>query len=125
MTSRRGRNSSLVYSTEVGAHCPTCSQRFDRCRCKSKGSAKPQGPPSDGIVRVSRQTKGRRGKGVTLVTGLSLADDELKKLAKRLKQLCGSGGTIRQGVIEIQGDHRDTLVRALSKDGRKVKKAGG
>lgn len=82
-------------------------------------------PAGDGVVRVARQTKGRKGKGVTLITGIPLAGDELKSLAKELKQRCGSGGTVKDGVVEIQGDHRDTLVQELTKKGWVVKKSGG
>ncbi len=80
---------------------------------------------SDGIVRVGRQTKGRKGKGVTTVTGVPLAGAELEALAKRLKARCGAGGTLRDGTIEIQGDHRDLLVTELTARGFTVKRAGG
>jgi translation initiation factor 1 len=76
-------------------------------------------------VRLGRETKGRKGKGVTLITGLSLPDDELLKLASDLKRRCGSGGTLRDGVIEIQGDHRDILLEELRKRGHTVKRSGG
>ncbi len=79
----------------------------------------------DAVVRVSRQTKGRKGKGVTLVTGIPLTGTDLKELAKILKQRCGSGGTVKNGIIEIQGDHRDTVVKELAPKGWVVKKAGG
>ncbi len=82
-------------------------------------------PKGDGVVRVARQTKGRKGKGVTLITGVPLRTDELKDLAKTLKQRCGSGGTVKDGIIEIQGDHRDALVKELSTRGWVVKKSGG
>lgn len=82
-------------------------------------------PKTDGVVRVLRETKGRKGKGVTLITGVPLAADELKDLAKTLKQRCGTGGTVKNGVIEIQGDHRDTVVAELKTKGWVVKKAGG
>ena len=77
------------------------------------------------MVRVSRQTKGRKGSGVSLITGVSLGEVELKKLAKHLKKICGSGGTVKDGVIEIQGDHRVTLVKILINLGYKAKQAGG
>ncbi len=76
-------------------------------------------------MRVSRQTKGRKGSGVSLITGVPLSDQELKKLAKDLKKRCGSGGTFKNGIIEIQGDHRDTLVEELQSRGFTVKRAGG
>jgi translation initiation factor 1 len=76
-------------------------------------------------VRLGQETKGRKGKGVTLITGLSLPDDELLKLASDLKRRCGSGGTLRDGVIEIQGDHRDILLEELRKRGHTVKRSGG
>jgi len=82
-------------------------------------------PSGDGVVRVGRETKGRKGKGVTVITGLPLADDELARLATRLKKRCGSGGTVRDGLIEIQGDHRDLLVTELDGLGYRVERAGG
>jgi len=84
----------------------------------------PANPKSDGIVRLKRETKGRKGQGVTLITGLPLKDEELKKLAKALKQQCGCGGSLKDGVIEIQGDQRDKLETTLVQLGYKVKRAG-
>lgn len=114
----------LVYSTDQGRMCPGCSQPVDQCRCKAASS-----PVGDGVVRVCRETKGRKGKGVTLVTGLPLADKELKALAKVMKARCGTGGTVKDGIVEIQGDQRDILVSLLqdmAKDkGWVVKRAGG
>jgi len=104
------KNSRLVYSTEQGRIKPT-----------EKSSSAPAG---DGIVRIQRETKGRKGKGVMLITGLQLAPAELKALAKRLKQLCGTGGSIKDGVIEIQGDQRELIKTELEKQGHKVKLAG-
>ncbi len=123
----RDDNSRLVYSTDSsfaknGTHCPDCGKKLAKCRCR-KGKA-----PSakvDGVIRVARSTKGRKGKGVSLVQGLDLEQHELKLLSKKLKQKCGTGGTIKNGVIEIQGDHRDVLVKELNTLGFKAKKAGG
>jgi len=89
------------------------------------GSPAQPGHPADGIVRVARETRGRKGKGVTLVTGLRLPPDALEALCKELKQRCGAGGAVKDGVIEIQGDHRDALVTELEKRGHAVKRAGG
>lgn len=114
-------NSRPVYSDQLGRLCPQCGQPQKNCRCTKK-SAPSSG---DGIVRISRETKGRKGKGVTLISGLDLEPDKLKSLAKELKQRCGTGGTIKDGVIEIQGDHRDLLLQLLEQQGWKVKKAGG
>ena len=113
-------NSRPVYSTEQGRLCPDCGRALAHCRC-----GRQQAPAGDGVVRIARETKGRKGKGVTLVTGVPLADDDLKSLAKQLKQLCGTGGTIKEGVIEIQGEHRDRLFDWFQTKGYKVKKAGG
>jgi translation initiation factor 1 len=111
---------ALVYSTESGRTCPDCGQPVADCRCA------PAAPPEgDGIVRVSRETKGRKGKGVTLISGLPLPEKELKALAKKLKAKCGTGGTVKDFVVEIQGDQRDTLVPELEKLGYRVKRAGG
>ena len=115
-------NSRLVYSSEFGTICPKCRKPKNACVCKKKKTVP---PPSDGIVRLMRETKGRKGKGVTLITGLPLAGDGLKQLAKSLKQTCGTGGSIKNGVVEIQGDHRDVLENELQKLGYTVKRAGG
>ncbi|MCA9731076.1 translation initiation factor Sui1 [candidate division KSB1 bacterium] len=112
---------SLVYSTDKGQLCPKCGEPVNKCSCKSAKSA----IQGDGIVRVGRSTKGRKGKGVTIVTGLPLRQEELKILAKELKQRCGTGGTVKDGVIEIQGEHRDVLVEELKKRGYQVKRSGG
>lgn len=101
--------------------CPNCGKPAAKCICRQKESS----PKGDGIVRLMRETKGRKGKGVSLITGVPLEHDGLRNLAKQLKQKCGSGGTIKNGVIEIQGDHRDMLMEELKKLGYKVKKSGG
>jgi translation initiation factor 1 len=84
-----------------------------------------RGARGDGVVRVGRETKGRKGKGVTVVTGLPLAGEALEALATRLKKRCGSGGTVDGGTIEIQGDHRDLLVDELGRLGYTVRRSGG
>ena len=114
-------NSGIVFSTEHGRMCPDCAKPVDQCQCSSlipsyKG---------DGIVRVARQTKGRKGKGVTLITGVPLPTDELKKLATQLKQKCGTGGTVKNGIIEIQGDQRDKIMELLKNKPWQVKRSGG
>ena len=119
--SLKSKDSKLVYSSEHGKTCPTCNKPVAGCVCAGKKAA----PKSDGVVRISRQTKGRKGKGVCLITGLPLGIEALEKLAKQLKQRCGTGGTVKDGVIEIQGDHRDTLLLELKKLGYQVKLAGG
>lgn len=110
-----------VYSTESGRICPKCGKPLADCVCK-KSAPRPAG---DGVVRVSRESKGRKGKTVTLVTGLPLADAALQQLASELKRQCGTGGTVKDGVIEIQGDHRDAIFEILKKHSFNVKKAGG
>jgi len=121
MASGKDKDSVTVYSTEHGKTCPKCGRALTGCVC-AKAEAAPKG---DGIVRILRQTKGRKGKGVCLITGLPLPAAELEKLAKQLKQRCGAGGAIKDGIIEIQGDHRETLLQELTKLGYKVKLAGG
>ena len=115
------KSGGLVYSTEFGRMCPNCNQPIAKCSC-SKTKPIPKG---DGIVRLMRETKGRKGKGVTLVTGLSLSENDLKKLAQDLKKKCGTGGTVKDFVIEIQGVERDLLKRELEKLNYTVKIAGG
>ena len=104
----------LVYSTEHGKMCPTCAKALTACIC---GQILVVG---DGTVRVRLETKGRKGKGVTLISGLPLGPVELADLGKQLKQKCGSGGTVKDGVIEVQGDHCAALIEALKKLGWKV-----
>jgi translation initiation factor 1 len=101
--------------------CPECNRPTSDCVCGNKRST----APKDGVVRVSRETKGRKGKGVTLVTGVPLDGFELADLAKQLKNRCGAGGTVKDGVIEIQGDHRDRIVAELQGRGWIVKRSGG
>lgn len=119
---RVGAADPLVYSTGQGRLCTGCRQPAARCRCKDAATVQPAG---DGIVRVRRETSGRKGKGVTVIRGVPLAGPELADLARALKRLCGSGGTLRQGVIEIQGDHVDRLIDELKSRGWQVKRAGG
>ncbi|KTR99174.1 stress response translation initiation inhibitor YciH [Pantoea dispersa] len=105
------QDNPLVYSTETGRI--------------THSEEKPQRPKGDGVVRIQRQTSGRKGKGVCLITGIDLDDDALAKLAAELKKKCGCGGALKEGVIEIQGDKRDLLKTLLEAKGMKVKLAGG
>ncbi|ERP38697.1 stress response translation initiation inhibitor YciH [Chitinivibrio alkaliphilus] len=114
-------SSSLVYSTDSGRVCPQCEQPQNRCECKQQSSAH---TAPQGVVYLRRETKGRKGKGVTCITGLALSDMACKLLAKELKQTCGCGGTVRNGEIEIQGDVRTTLKKILEKKGYVCKIAG-
>jgi len=122
-------DSRLVYSTETGRICPTCEKPAAKCRCKKQKPKKtpPQSPshPDDGIVRIQRETKGRKGKTVTAVFGVPLAEKDLKDFAKTLKSRCGTGGTVKDGVIVLQGDHREALMEEIEKQGYTVKLAGG
>jgi translation initiation factor 1 len=111
----------LIFSPEGGA-VPQKKAPGGKKGKKRKADARPE-PPQDGVVRVSRER--RRGKGMTLITGVPLQGAELTKLGKALKQRCGSGGTTKGGVIEIQGDHRDVLVAELESRGWTVKRVGG
>ncbi len=115
----------IVYSTDKGRLCPRCEHPINDCQCKASSANKTATTSNDGIVRIQRQTKSRGGKTVTVITGLPLADAELKQLGKRLKQMCGSGGTVNEGNIEIQGDHRPSLKSELERLGYTVKLTGG
>ena len=121
MTMPAAPTTRLVYSTDTGRVCPDCRQPALQCACKR---AEEVSRSADGIVRVSRETKGRAGKGVTLVKGLGLEGDALTTLAKALKATCGSGGTVKDGVVEVQGDHCDKVIAWLAAKGWKVKRAG-
>lgn len=123
----RSLATTLVYSTETGRVCPHCTQPIAQCQCAANkkaltaaGSASP-----DGFAHVQRETKGRGGKSVTLVRGLGLDAAALAALGKQIKAACGSGGTVKDGVIEVQGDHVVTVMAALQKLGHKVKRVGG
>jgi translation initiation factor 1 len=112
----------IIYTTGIGERCPNCLRPVRECVCKAGTPGKSS---TDGIVRVSRETQGRKGKGVTVITGLGLVSAELEALATDLKKRCGSGGSVENGRIEIQGDHRDRLVEELARRGWKAKRAGG
>ncbi len=118
-------NSRLVYSTESGKICPSCQKPVPECTCKKEKPRFQTNIKYDGIIRIQREVKGRQGKTVTTVSAFQLADDELKNLATQLKRHCGTGGSVKDGVIIIQGDHRDTLITELKKRGFKAKIASG
>jgi translation initiation factor 1 len=111
----------LVYSTDHGSMCPACSQPLAHCVCRRKPDA--SAPPA-GMVRVGRSTAGRKGHLVTVITGVPLAAAALQHLAHQLKQRCGTGGTMQDGVITLQGDHRDLVVQELQQRGYTVKRSG-
>jgi translation initiation factor 1 len=110
-----------VYSTGQGRICPLCGMPAARCVCR----ASPRAPRGDGVVRVRREVQGRHGKTVTTISGLPLPGEELRELTSELKRRCGTGGSAKDGTIEIQGDHRDLLVGELEARGYVVKRAGG
>ncbi len=116
-----GSGGGLVYSTEGGRMCPGCRRALATCLCKTP----PKPAAGDGIVRVGRETKGRGGKAVTLVRGLPLDADALAALGKRLRAACGAGGTVKDGVLEVQGEHVERVIALLVQQGWKVKRAGG
>jgi translation initiation factor 1 len=116
-----GGRSVAVYSSGAGRLCAGCGAAVGHCVCRAAATVR----PGDGIVRVGRETKGRKGKGVTVITGLPLAPAALLEIAKDLKARCGCGGTVRGGVVEIQGDHRDRLLEELGSRGYRVKRVGG
>ena len=119
---RKGAAGGLVYSSEGGRMCPACRQPIDACTCRAAAQAAPAG---DNAVRVSRETKGRGGKAVTLLRGVRLDAAGLAVLGQRLRTACGSGGTVKDGVVEVQGDHVERVIELLTIDGYQVKRAGG
>ena len=131
-SSRRRGGDGYVYSSDEGRLCPACERPSAACVCAAErrrrrvqGSAVRSRAGAAGPVRVGRQTKGRKGSGVTVITGLPLSAVELAELGAALKRRCGSGGTVKNGAIEIQGDHRDLLVAELTTRGWPAKRAGG
>jgi translation initiation factor 1 len=117
---RSSSNGGLVYSTDSGRMCPECRQAVSACACKARPAV-----VGNGVVRVSRETKGRGGKSVTVVKGLALDPVALALLGKQLRTACGCGGTTKDGVIEVQGDHCDLVMATLRKHGHDPKRAGG
>ena len=121
--------SRLVYSSETGRICPDCSKPVSSCVCikknNNKGDKGVRNYPDDGVIRVVRETKGHRGKTVTRVGNIPPGERELKDLARRLKTRCGTGGTIKDGEIIIQGDHRQVIIDEMIKQGYRAKLAGG
>jgi len=122
MTMRKSAAGGLVYSTDGGRMCPVCRNPVADCVCAKKTQPAASG---DGIVRVQRETKGRGGKAVTLVRGLALDPDALAALGKRLRSACGAGGTVKDGMLEVQGDHVERVMEWLTKEGWVVKRSGG
>jgi translation initiation factor 1 len=120
---RKPTTGGLVYSSEAGRMCPGCRRALPQCCCAANRAASLR--QTEGSVRVSRESKGRGGKTVTLVRGLPLDVGELIALAKRLKTACGCGGTVKDGVIEVQGDHCERVLECLRKEGFTAKRAGG
>ena len=119
------RNSRLVYSTEKGRVCSKCGKASAKCGCRKKSAASRSLDPGDGVIRIRRETKGRKGKGVTTLSGFQLDNGELKELAAKLKRICGTGGSVKDGIILIQGDQREAIQVQLQKMGFRVKLAGG
>ena len=118
---QRPSSGGLVYSTDAGRMCPVCRGPVASCRCH----ALPATRSGDGVARIRREAGGRGGKTVTVVTGLPLDALALAALSKRLKFACGTGGTVKAGALEFQGDHREQLVALLASEGFKSKLAGG
>ena len=121
--------SRLVWSSESGRICPECSKSVSSCACKKKknnGTKKPaRNYPDDGFIRIMRETKGHKGKTVTVIGNTPFKDSELKEFAKKIKARCGTGGSVKDGEIFIQGDHRQVILDELTRQGLKAKIAGG
>lgn len=115
---------ALVYSTDAGRICPDCRQPMASCSCRQLAAAAAQ--RGSGTVRLAYETKGRGGKGVTVVRGLALETEALAQLGKTLRTACGAGGAVKEGgTLEIQGDHRETVARMLEQRGIAFKRSGG
>ena len=122
MALKNAGSGGLVYSTDAGRMCPQCRQAVADCRCAAQAR---QAHAGDGAARVTRETKGRGGKAVTVVRGLALDAAALADLGKRLRTACGAGGTAKDGVLEVQGDHVERVVDWLKAAGHPSKRAGG
>lgn len=118
-------NSRLVYSTQTGRICPDCHQPATECACKGKKKSSPVRVAPDGMIRIGREVKGRKGKTVTTISGFEKDPGDIKQIASQLKSLCGTGGSVKDGMVVIQGDHRLLIKAELEKQGFKVKLAGG
>jgi translation initiation factor 1 len=118
-------NSRLVYSTETGRICPKCQSPISACKCNKKRPESKSQVKSDGIIRIRREVKGRKGKTVTTISGFDFDNNSLSDISKQLKQHCGTGGIVKDGVVIIQGDHWDTVKSLLEGQGYLVKLAGG
>ena len=116
------KNFETVYSTNIGRICPSCKQAISNCICKNK---KKNIFTGDGVVRVKREAKGRKGKVVTIISGLSQNEDDFTAFAKQLKQKCAAGGSAKDGLIIIQGDHCNLVISEIKKAGFIVKRSGG
>ena len=114
---RTAGSGGLVYSTETGRMCPKCRQPVADCAC-----TRAVAPAGDGVARVAHDTQGRRGKAVTVVRGLGLADDAMATLARELKAACGVGGTLKAGAIELQGEHVERVLAELAARGVRAKR---
>ena len=119
------QDSRLVFSTDKGRVCPDCGRPVKKCVCKRKKSESTADAASDGVIRLRREKKGRKGKTVTTVSGFQVGTDDLKQIASSLKNICGTGGSVKDGVIIIQGDHRPAIQKELQEQGFSVKSAGG
>lgn len=124
MPSLQKQLSGLLYSTEQGKLCPNCQQPITACCCDTLADQQRLNA-LDGVVRIRRETSGRKGKGVTSIQGVPLLNDELKLLTAELKKRCGTGGALKDGTIEIQGDQRATIKALLEAKGFRVKLSGG
>ena len=122
MEKRNGPDRSIVYSTGRGSICPGCGNPVSDCRCGEKETSAPKG---DGVVRVRRETKGRGGKTITAISGIPLGGSGLEDLASKLKRRLGTGGAVKDGVIEIQGDRVEAVIAELAREGFKAKRSGG
>ena len=111
----------LVYSNDGGRICPECRNPSAKCTCRNSKKI----PAGDGVARVRREVKARGGKTVTTITGIPVPGDELGEICRKLRKMCAGGGTVKDGVIEIQGDHIETVMKELSRRGFTAKRSGG
>ena len=118
-------NTPLVYSTGAGKICTACNQPVRDCKCSPKKKNRDKVSYTDETIRVRREVKGRKGKTVTMISNVPLNNTDLLQLASEMKHKCGTGGSVKEGIILIQGDRVADIILMLEQKGFQAKRSGG